>query len=475
LRDLACCSRVEQTRSRRADLVRAGGWSELDEEDTMRNSTRRGRLLVPLALAGVAAIVLAGCAETGSGGGGGGDQTVQISGGITGTEADALNKTFDQFTKDTGIKVKYTGDKSFEGNIVTKVTGGSAPDIAIVPQPGLLKSLIDTGEVKTATSTVDKNVDKYWGADWKKYGTSDGKFYAAPMLANLKGYVWYSPAQFKEWGVEVPQTWDELLTLTKTIREKTGAAPWCAGFASDAASGWPGTDWVEDLVLRQSGTEVYDNWVDGKVKFTDPEIKKAFDAVGEILLNPDYVNAGFGDVKSINSTAFADVANKVADGSCPMTHQASFLSANFLTAKTKAGGTPKIGADGDVNAFVLPGDKPGQLSVEAGGEFVTRFSDTDAVKKVVEYMSTPEWADARVKLGGVVSANKGADPTLASSEFLQETMKTLQSDDTTVRFDASDLMPATVGSGSFWKGMVNWIDGEPTDKVLSDIQAGYQN
>ncbi|MFG6279187.1 extracellular solute-binding protein [Microbacterium sp. 5K110] len=440
--------------------------------------SQRYRLLAPVGLLAVGAIALAGCAEGDSGGSGSGSEgttTVRISGGITGTEADALNQSFDQFTKDTGIKVVYTGDKSFEGNIVTKVSGGDAPDIAIVPQPGLLKTLIGTGEVQKASDAVSANVDEYWGEDWKSYGTEDGTFYAAPMLANLKGYVWYSPTKFAEWGVQVPKTFDELLTLTQTIQQKTGAAPWCAGFASDAASGWPGTDWVEDMVLRQSGPEVYDQWVANEVKFTDPQIKQAFDAVGEILLNPAYVNAGFGDVKSINSTAFADVAAKVADGSCPMTHQASFLSANFLTVKTAAGETPTIAPDGDVYAFLLPGVKEGELAVEGGGEFVASFSDDANVQKVVEFMSTPEFADARVKLGGVISANKGADPSLASSEFLTEAMKTLQDPKTTLRFDASDLMPATVGAGSFWKGMVSWIDGTPTDTVLSDIQAGYNN
>lgn len=441
--------------------------------------SQRYRLLAPVGLLAVGAIALAGCAEgdsSGSGGGSGsGETTVRIAGGITGTEADALNQSFEQFTADTGIKVVYTGDKSFEGNIVTKVSGGDAPDIAIVPQPGLLKTLIGTGEVQKASDAVSSNVDEYWGEDWKSYGTEDGTFYAAPMLANLKGYVWYSPAKFKEWGVEVPKTLDELMTLTATIQQKTGAAPWCAGFASDAASGWPGTDWVEDMVLRQSGPDVYDQWVANEVKFTDPQIKQAFDAVGEILLNPSYVNAGFGDVKSINSTAFADVAAKVADGSCPMTHQASFLSANFLTVKNAAGETPTIAPDGDVYAFLLPGVKEGELAVEGGGEFVAAFSEDESVQKVVEFMSTPEFADARVKLGGVISANKGADPSLASSEFLTEAMKTLQDPSTTLRFDASDLMPATVGSGSFWKGMVSWIDGTPTDEVLSNIQAGYDN
>jgi alpha-glucoside transport system substrate-binding protein len=440
--------------------------------------SQRYRLLAPVGLLAVGAIALAGCAEGDSGGSGGGTEgttTVRISGGITGSEADLLNQSFDQFTKDTGIKVEYTGDKSFEGNIVTKVTGGDAPDIAIVPQPGLLQTLVGTGEVKKATDAVSSNVDKYWGEDWKSYGTVDGDFYAAPMLANVKGYVWYSPSKFKEWGVSIPKTYDELLTLTQTIQQKTGSAPWCAGFASGDASGWPGTDWIEDLVLRQSGPDVYDKWVANDVKFTDPQIKDAFDAVGKILLNPAYVNAGFGDVKSINSVAFADVAAKVADGSCALTHQASFLSSNFLTVKNASGGEVKVAPDGDVYAFLLPGVKEGEQSVEGGGEFVATFSDDANVQKVAEFMSSPEFADARVKLGGVISANKGADPTLASSEFLQEAMKVVQNPDTTLRFDASDLMPATVGAGSFWKGMVSWIDGTPTDTVLSDIQAGYNN
>ncbi|MFJ4046504.1 ABC transporter substrate-binding protein [Microbacterium sp. NPDC089987] len=441
--------------------------------------SQRYRLLAPLALLGATAIALAGCAEASSGGGDDGNvegKTVRISGGITGGEADALNKSFESFEKDTGIKVEYTGDKGFEGNIVTKVTGGDAPDIAIVPQPGLLKTLVETGKVTEAPDAVSKAVDENWSESWKEIGTFDDTFYAAPMLANLKGYIWYSPAKFKEWGVETPKTWDEMIALTDTIREKTGAAPWCAGFASGDASGWPGTDWVEDLVLRTAGADVYDDWASGDVEFTDPQIKKAFDAVGTILLNPDYVNAGFGDVKSINSTAFGDVAAKVADGSCALTHQASFLSANFLDVKNADGETPEVAPDGDVYAFIMPGMTEGELQVEGGGEFVAGFNDNAATQQVLEFMASPEFADARVKLGGVISANKNADASLASSEFLQEAMKVVQEQgDNVFRFDASDLMPSTVGSGSFWKGMVDWIDGKDTDQVLSDIQAGYEN
>lgn len=446
--------------------------------NAMRLPLRR-RMAVGVGLVAIATLTLAGCVEGGdSGGGDSGSvegETVTISGGITGSEADSLQKSFDQFTEDTGIKVQYSGDKGFEGNIVTKVNGGDAPDIAIVPQPGLLQSLVGTGEVQPGTKETEANVDKYWAPAWKTYGSVDDTFYAGPMDANAKGYVYYQPAKFAEWGVEVPKTWDELLTLTKTIQEKTGQPPWCAGFSSEAASGWPGTDWIEDLVLRQAGPDVYDQWAAGDVKFTDPEIKDAFDAVGTILLDPKYVNAGFGDVKSINSTAFGDVAAPIANGTCALTHQASFLTANLLTVENADGEVPTIGPDGDVNAFVLPGITEGATSIEGGGTFVTVFSDNEATKQVAEYMSTPEWADARVSLGGFISANNAADPSLASSGFLTDAMTLLQDPETVFRFDASDLMPATVGSGSFWKGMVNWIDGKDTETVLSDIQAGYEN
>lgn len=443
----------------------------------LRSRARR-RASMAVGFVAITALALAGCAEGGEEPAEGGSlegETVRISGGITGIEAENMQKSFDAFTEETGVIVEYTGDKGFEGNIVTKVAGGDAPDIAIVPQPGLLKTLVETDQVVPAPESVEANVDENWSPDWKQYGTFDDVFYAAPMLANIKGYIWYSPASFEEWGVEVPKTWDEMIELTDTIVETTGAPAWCAGFASGDASGWPGTDWVEDLVLRQAGPEVYDDWVAGDVKFTDPEIADAFTAVGDILLNPEYVNAGYGDVKSINSTAFGDVAAKVADGSCPLTHQASFLSANFLDVKTAEGEAPEVGPDADVYAFLMPGFEEDAAALEVGGEFVAAFSDSAATQAVLEYMSTPEWADARVELGGNISANLNADPNLAGSEFLKEAMIALQDPNTVVRFDASDLMPATVGSGSFFKGMVNWIDGRDQETVLSDIQAGFEN
>ena len=428
--------------------------------------SQRRRIVAPIALAGVAALALAGCAGSG-GGSATGDNTVTVYGTIADTEAELLEQSWADWAAENGITVTYESSKEFESQIGIRAQGGNPPDVAIFPQPGLLADLATRGYLKPAPEEVQANVSEYWSEDWAGYGTVDGTLYGAPLMASVKGFVWYQPAKFAEWGVEVPETWDELLQVTQTIQQKTGAAPWCAGFGSGDATGWPGTDWIEDLVLRQSGPEVYDQWVSGEIDFTDSRIADAFNAVGDILLDPAYVNAGFGDVQSINSTAFGDVAAPVADGTCALTHQASFFD-GFIS---DAGGT--VAEDGDVWAFVTPGMEAGSTAVTGGGEIVGAFSDKPAVQKFLAYLSSPEWANTRVKLGGVISANKGLDPANASSGILTQAIEILQDPDTTFRFDGSDLMPSAVGAGSFWKGMVSWIGGTPTDEVLAQIQSAW--
>ncbi|MFF5623871.1 ABC transporter substrate-binding protein [Microbacterium sp. LWH10-1.2] len=432
--------------------------------------SQRSRRFAPLALLGVAGIVLAGCGAPGapdSGGTDGSDKTtVTIYGTIVDDEAKLLQKSWADFEKKNNIDIKYEGSQDFETQLGTRAQGGNPPDIAIFPQPGLFADFASRDYLKPAPEEVVKNGKEYWTQGWVDFGTYDGTYYGAPLMANVKGWVWYSPKKFQEWGVEVPKSWDDLLTLTQTIKDKTGTAPWCAGFESGTATGWPGTDWIEDLVLRNSGTEVYDGWVKNEVPFTDPQIKAAFDEAGKILLNPEYVNAGFGDVRSINSTEFGDVAPALADGKCALTHQASFLSGFFPT------GTD-ISENGDVWAFMLPSKSEDETFITGGGEIVGAFSDSDATKKVLAYLSSPEWANSRLALGGVTSANKGVDMSVVTNPILQESIKLLQDDSITFRFDGSDTMPGAVGSGTFWKGMVAWVNGDPTDEVLSQIETGW--
>jgi alpha-glucoside transport system substrate-binding protein len=442
---------------------------------TVQRRSAFRRYAAPIAVMAVAGLALAGCSTGGSGGGDGSgpgdvgtaDGEVTVYGTIADTEADLLEESWADWEEENGIDIVYESSKEFEAQIGVRAQGGDAPDLAIFPQPGLMGDLADRGYIQPAPEGVATNVADNWSEDWAGYGTVNDTLYGAPLMASVKGFVWYSPTTFAENGWEVPTTWDELMTLTETIAA-SGTKPWCAGFGSDAATGWPGTDWVEDLVLRQGGADVYDQWVANEIPFTDPAIQGAFDSVGEILLNPDYVNAGIGDVASINSTPFGpDVATAVVDGTCPMTHQASFFD-GFLT---DAGGT--VAEDGDVWAFITPGEEAGAPAVTGGGEIVAAFSNDEDTVAVQEYLSSADWANSRVSLGGVISANTGLDPENASSEILTQAITILQDPETTFRFDGSDLMPGAVGSGTFWTGMIDWINGTPTEDVLTSIEAGW--
>ena len=448
------------------------------------SSTMNRRLLMPIAAAGVLGLVLAGCAGTDGGGPAASDadcgdygdygtfegETVEIYSTIVDVEADQIVESWADFQACTGITIDFVGTQEAETQINVRAAAGDAPDLMIVPQPGLLQRLVNDGYVVAAPESVEANVDEFWTEDWKGYGTIDDTFYAAPLMASVKGWVWYSPTEFEDKGYKVPETWDEMMELTATMAEDSTATyrPWCVGFGSGDATGWPGTDWIEDAVLRTAGPEVYDQWIAGEVKFSDPEIKEAFDMVGDILLDEDYVNGGFGGVNSIASTTFNDAGLPILDGNCSMHHQASFYEAQWPE------GT-EVAPDGNVWAFITPPvDPEGGQPVTGGGEFVAAFNESEAITAVQTYLSSDTWANNRVEIGGVISANKGLDPALAGSELGRASIEILQDEETIFRFDGSDLMPAAVGTSSFWTGMVDWISGtKDTEEVLTFIDSTY--
>lgn len=434
-----------------------------------RNRPARGRVV-----AAITALTLVGLALTGCGDGPGAAKpdaqngsTVTIFGTITGDEGTALEAAWTPWAKEQGITIRYESSKDFESQIAVRAQGGKAPDIALFSQPGLLDDLIGQGYVKPLPDEAKANLDRYWSKDWAAYGTVDGTEYAFPAMSSVKGYTWYQPALFKKNGWAVPKSWEELLNLTALIQQKTGKAPWCAGFAAQASTGWPGTDWVEGALLRRQGPKVYDDWVAHRIPFTDERVRTAFTDAGDILLNPKYVNAGFGDVASIGRTEYGDVAARVADGTCALTQQATFLE-GFLT---KAGA--KVAPDGDVWAFPTPAPAGGTAAVTGGGDLVAAFTDGDATAKVLAYLSSPDFANARVKAGGALSANTGLDPKNASSPLLADAIRILQDPKTTFRFDGSDLMPGAVGTGTFLKAFEPWLAGRDLGTILRDIESGW--
>lgn len=445
------------------------------------------RLMMPLGIAGISALALTGCVgdeAPSSGGetGGGGDcadyeeygtfsgAEVNIYGTIVDVEQEQLEESWAAFEECTGIDVVYEGSTEFEAQINVRVQGGNPPDLAIFPQPGLLASVAAQTDVASpllpAPDPVVENAQEFWSEDWQGYGTVDGTLYGAPLMASVKGFIWYSPSFFEENGYEIPETLDELDELTAQIAEDESTTPWCVGFGSGEATGWPGTDWLEDYILRLSGPEVYDQWVNHEIPFNDPQIVEALDRVGDIIKNPDYVNGGFGDVSTIASTDFGEAGLPILDGECAMHHQASFYSAQWPE------GT-EVAEDGDVWAFLTPGVEAGANAVTGGGEIVAAFADDEEVVAVQTYLSSDLWANIRVEIGGVTSANIGLNSEVASSPLLTQAIEILQDPNTTFRFDGSDLMPGAVGAGSLWTGMVDWVGGESSEAVLTSVEESW--
>lgn len=458
---------------------------------TIRISARR-RTLAVVASGAALALTLTACADTGGGDGGTGDgdggddaagfeidcapyeefgdldgTTVTVYTTIVDPEGATQQASYDPFEECTGVTIEYEASREMEAQLPVRVQAGNPPDIAILPQPGLLNTLVTQYDaVLPAPEQVEANVDEGWHESWKGYGTVDGTFYAAPLGSNVKSFVWYSPAAFEEGGYEVPETWDDLLALTQQIVDDTGGEikPWCAGVESGDATGWPATDWIEDVVLRTAGVDVYDQWYKHEIPFNDPQIIAAFDAAGEILKNPDYVNGGLGGVDSIATTPWTDAGYPILDGNCYL-HRA----ANFYQTQWPEGTT--VAEDGDVFAFYLPAETTDEKPTLVAGEFIGAFTDRPEVQAFQTYLSSSDWANAKAAAtpnGGWVSANYGLDPELLATDFDKASAAVLADPATVARFDGSDLMPSEVGAGTFWAGMTEWFARDLSSQEVAD-------
>ncbi|MGC9666346.1 ABC transporter substrate-binding protein [Planosporangium sp. 12N6] len=442
--------------------------------------TRGRRALVLAGAVGLALIGAAGCSSTKNSSvdknsaecapykqyQGHDGKEVSIYATIRDTEADLLEQSWSQFSKCTGIKINYEGSGEMEAQIQVRVDGGNAPDLAFFPQPGLMARFAKSGKLKAAPAKVKDVATQNWSKDWIGYGSVNGTFYAAPLGSNVKSFVWYSPKMFKDKGYQIPKTWDELIKLSDQIAG-SGTKPWCAGIESGEATGWPATDWIEDIILRDQGPDVYDQWVNHQIPFNDPKVVSAVDRAGSILKNEKYVNASFGGVKSIATTSFQESGLPILQGKCALHRQASFYAAQWPQ------GT-KVGEDGDVYAFYFPAVDPSKgKPVLVAGEFVGAFTDRPEVQAVQEFLASADYANGRAKLGSWVSANKGLKVENVQSPIDKLAVQILNDPTTVARFDGSDQMPAAVGAGSFWKGMTEWINGTDTKTTLDRIESSW--
>ncbi len=397
-------------------------------------------------------------------------QTLTIFGPWRGEDQVLVDNMLAYFEAATGATVNYSSSENYEQQIVIDTQAGSPPDIAILPQPGLIADLAAKGLV---TPLGDKTAD--WlkenyaaGESWVKLGTykgPDGKptLFAFPYKIDVKSLVWYSPDNFADAGYEVPETMEDLKALTEQI-VKDGGTPWCIGLGSGGATGWPATDWVEDLMLRTQPADTYDQWTSHGIPFNDPAVVGAIDEFGWFAKNDAFVAGGS---KAVASTDFRDSPKGLftSPPQCYMHRQASFIPSFFPE------GT-KMGVDADFFYFPAYAGKDLGKPVLGAGTLAFITKDGAASRAFIDWLETPIAHEVWMAQKSFLTPFKSANADLYADPTMKKMGAILLSADT-FRFDGSDLMPGAVGAGTFWTGMVDYVGGKSAQQVADTIEASW--
>jgi alpha-glucoside transport system substrate-binding protein len=420
---------------------------------TLRN------VLVVMAVVALAACAPGDGAEDGSEAAD--DQVVNIFGAFVDTDAERFEESMVPFEDETGIEIVYEGSGDFESLIAVRAEGGDPPDIVAFPQPGLMQDMTERGFVIDIRDWFeDGYLEEQYSETWINYGEVGDTLAGIWYRASVKSLVWYPVPEFEEAGYEIPETWDEMMDLADQM-VSDGNVPWSIGIESSNATGWVGTDWIEDIMLRTQPPEVYDRWVAGELGFDSPEVQNAFEIMGEIWKNEDYV---LGGANSILTTPFGDAVHPLLDNppTAWLHRQASFITGFWPEDMDVVTGE-------DIDYFYLPPiDEDQGRPVLGAGDIMSAMVDNESSREAMVWLAGPESKRGWVEAGGFVSPNQTTPLDWYPNEATRGYAEILNNA-TTFRFDASDLMPGQVGTGSFWEGIVDWVQDTPTEEVLARI------
>lgn len=397
-------------------------------------------------------------------------EQVTVFGPWLGPDQENVEAVLADFASKSGHDVRYVGSDSFEQQIRVDVEAGSAPNVAVFPQPGLAADMAAGGFLTPlADGTGDWVRDNYAaGQSWVDLGTyagADGtdSLYGFFYKVDVKSLVWYSPENFEDAGYDVPESMEDLKALTAQI-VADGETPWCIGLGSGGATGWPATDWVEDMMLRTQSPEDYDAWVKNELKFDDPKVIAAIEEFGEFARVDANVAGGAG---AVASTDFRDSPKGLFSSppQCYMHHQASFIPAFFPEGNV-------VGEDSDF--FYMPAYASKDLGkpVLGAGTLFAITNENQAAHDLIAYLQTTDAHEIWMARQGFLTPHKGVDTSKFSDPTLKQ-MNEILLNATTFRFDGSDLMPGAVGAGTFWTGMVDYTGGKSAADVAAEIQKSW--
>jgi alpha-glucoside transport system substrate-binding protein len=432
----------------------------------------RNRLRWP-ALALGAALLLAACGggksssgttttsgPTGSKGTVGG--TVQVAAVWSGAEQASFQKVLDAFTNKTGIKTSFTSTGDDIATVLgSRIQGGAPPDVAILPQPGLLRDLAAQKVLQPVEDVAGKLVDQHYSKDWRALGSVDGTLYGVWFKAANKSTVWYRPKAFTDAGVKPPTTYDEWVKAAGTLSD-AGTTPFSIG----GADGWTLTDWFENVYLRSAGPDMYDKLATHAIPWTDPSVKKALTTLGQIFGKPQWLAGGVdgalaADFPKSVTTVFADPPKAA------MVYEGDFVG-GVITKET----TAKLGTDADF--FPFPPIGSSGKAIVGGGDVAVLLKASDQGKELVKFLATPEAAAAWAKDGGFTSPNKDLDLKTYPDDLTRRSAGDLTTA-ASFRFDLSDLQPAAFGGTSgqgMWKLLQDFLRSPSNvDGIAAQLEA----
>ncbi|MEM7269990.1 MAG: ABC transporter substrate-binding protein [Pseudomonadota bacterium] len=399
-------------------------------------------------------------------------EKVTVFGPWLGPDKELVESVIAYFEEATGADVEYSGSDSFEQQIVIDTEAGSPPNIAVFPQPGLAADLARKGLLSplgddTAAWVRDNYAAGQSWVDLGSYAGPDGAkaLYGFFYKADVKSLVWYSPENFEDAGYEVPETMEDLKALTAQI-VADGETPWCIGLGSGGATGWPATDWVEDMMLRTQSPADYDAWVANEMKFDDPKVIAAIEEFGDFARNDANVAGGAG---AVASTDFRDSPKGLFSSppQCYMHRQASFIPSFF----------PKDASVGeDVDFFYFPSYASKDLGkpVLGAGTLFAITSDSPGARGFMAFLQSAIAHEVWMAQKGFLTPHKGVNADVFTDPTVRKMNDILLNADT-FRFDGSDLMPGAIGAGAFWTGMVDYAGGKDAAAVAADIQKTWDS
>jgi len=438
----------------------------------MRRITRTLPVLLALALGAAA------CGGDDDSGGGGSTtqaqslkgQSIEVYAVWSGSEQANFKQVLDAFTQQTGATVTYTSTGDNMSTLLgSKIEGGAPPDVAMLPQQGLLVQLANDGSLKKVNADVQAAVDANFAPVWKNLASVDGTLYGVYYKVANKSTVWYRPQAFQDAGIsEPPKSWDEFIQDAKTLSD-SGVTPVSVG----GADGWTLTDWFENIYLSQAGPDKYDQLSKHEIPWTDPSVTQALETLGQLFGDQKLIAGGSsGSLQTDFPTSVTDVFGDSPKAA--MVYEGDFVS-GVITDSTKS----KVGTDALMFPFPAAGAQP---AVVGGGDVATILKDNPASQAFVKYVASPEAAAIWAKLGGYASANKNLDLSNYPDPIAKAIGEAVVKAADNVRFDMSDLAPAafggTAGKGE-WKDLQDFlknpsnVDGTAA-QLEKDAKAAFQ-